>query len=74
MSQGILVRETTNVVGVGGGFATRHWIVAVDDPQAAERAVRETVPTARLVEATNIRVSPETIEKLGLAPGQARPL
>jgi hypothetical protein len=66
MSQGLLVRETTNIVGVGGGFATRHWIVAFDDPQAAERAVKEVVPTARHVEATNIYVTPETIEKLGL--------
>jgi len=39
MSQGILVRVTTNIVGVGGTFATRLWVVAVDDPQVAERAV-----------------------------------
>jgi hypothetical protein len=71
MSKGILVRETTNIAGAGGVFATRHWIVATDDPKVAERAVREKVPTARLVEATDVPVSPETMERLGLAPGQA---
>jgi hypothetical protein len=71
MATGIFVRETTDIVGVGGEFATRYWIVATDDAEAAERAVRKMSVKSRAVEATDIPVEPETMKRLGLAPGQA---
>jgi hypothetical protein len=71
MAKGIFVQETTDVLGIGGEPATRYWIVATDDPTTAEQAVRKLVPRSPRVEATDIPVEPETMERLGLAPGQA---
>jgi len=42
-----------------------------DDAEAAERAVRKMSVKSRAVEATDIPVEPETMKRLGLAPGQA---
>ena len=47
------------------------WIVATDDPAAAEKAVREMVPPGRNVEAIHDRPSEETIKRLALPPGKA---
>ena len=46
------------------------WIVATDDPAAAEKAVREMVPPGRNVEAIHDRPSEETIKRLALPPGK----
>ena len=69
--KGIFVRETTDIVGAGGEFATRYGIVATDDPETAEQAVRKMSAKSRAIDATDIPVEPETMERLGLAPGQA---
>ena len=71
MAKGIFVRETTDTVGVGGEFANRYWIVATDDPETAVQAVRKMSVKSRAIEATDIPVEAETMERLGLAPGQA---
>jgi hypothetical protein len=47
------------------------WIVATDDPTIAEQAVRERVPAAYRVEATDTPVPDEAVTRLKLAPGQA---
>ena len=69
-SDGILVRVSANII-VGGGPATTFWVVATDDPKAAEEAVKKKVSATCLVEATLIPVLPDTLKKLGLAPGEA---
>jgi hypothetical protein len=47
------------------------WIVATDDPAAAEKAVRELVSPHRAVEVIHDRPSEETIKRLALPPGKA---
>jgi hypothetical protein len=47
------------------------WIVATDDLAAAEKAVREMVPSGRNVEAIHDRPSEETSKRLALPPGKA---
>jgi hypothetical protein len=47
------------------------WIVAIDNPKAAEQRVREAVRPGKEVVALPDRPNPETVERLGLAPGQA---
>jgi hypothetical protein len=47
------------------------WIVATDDPAAAEKAVREMVTPGRSVEAIQDLPSEETIRRLALPPGKA---
>ena len=69
-SDGILVRVSVNII-VDGGPAMTFWIVATNDPKAAEEVVRKKVSATCLVEATLIPVLPDTLKKLGLAPGEA---
>jgi hypothetical protein len=72
MTAATLVRVTTNItVGPSGERAWSLWIVVGDDPKAAEQIVRRAVSPGCIVEATNIEVGPETVKRLGLAPGQA---
>lgn len=54
-----------------GVHATSHWIVATGDPDKAVQAVRTRVSSRCQVRATTHRVSPETIRRMGLQPGQA---
>jgi hypothetical protein len=70
MGKGIFVRVTTETV-VGGARTTAYWIVATDDPTTAEEIVRKAVALGCIVEATDTEVGPETVKRLGLAPGQA---
>jgi hypothetical protein len=70
MSVGILVRVTTDIVA-NGERAWSHWIVATDNPAEAERAVRAQVPGTYIIKAADTPVLPETMQRLGLAPGQA---
>jgi hypothetical protein len=67
---GILVRVSTDII-VDRGPATTFWVVASNDPKAAEEVVRKKVSATCLVEATLIPVLPDTLKKLGLAPGEA---
>ena len=70
MNKGIFVRVTTEMV-VGEARTTSYWIVATDDPKTAEQIVRKAIPPGCIVEATDTEVGPETVQRLGLAPGQA---
>ncbi len=54
-----------------GVHATSHWIVVTPDPEQAVRTVRMQVPARCQVRATSHLVSPETILRIGLGPGQA---
>jgi hypothetical protein len=65
MTKGIFVRETTDIVGVGGEFATRYWIVATDDPETAEQAVRKMSAKSRAIEATSRRARDHGKARLG---------
>ena len=54
-SDGILVQVSVNII-VDGGPAMTFWIVATNDPKAAEEVVTKKVSAACLVEATLIPV------------------
>jgi hypothetical protein len=47
------------------------WIVATDDPEEAEKAVREMVAPNRSVEVIHDLPSEETVRRLALPPGKA---
>jgi hypothetical protein len=70
MARAILVRVTTEF-DANNDRATALWLVATDDPETAVRAVREKVVLGCIVEATDHRVTDSTVERLGLAAGQA---
>jgi hypothetical protein len=70
MNAGIFVRVTTDIV-VSGERAWSYWIVATDNPVEAERTVKDAVPPSYVVEATDVPVLSETVQRLGLASGQA---
>jgi hypothetical protein len=70
MARAILVRVTTEF-DANSDRATALWVVATDDPDTAVRAVREKVVVGCIVEATDHRVTDSTVERLGLAAGQA---
>ncbi len=73
MAAGICVRVITEDA-LQGVHATSHWIVVTADPDKAVQTVRTRVSSNAQVRATTHRVSPETILRIGLAPGQAHPL
>lgn len=50
------------------------WIVVTSDPEAAVQSLKKRVTHGCVVEATDSGVLPETIEKLGLVPGQVHQL
>jgi hypothetical protein len=56
---------------IQGVHATSHWIVATPDPDEAVQTVRKQVSPRCQVRATRHHVSPETILRIGLGPGQA---
>lgn len=70
MIQATIVRVLSEIE-VAGQRATALWLVATGDAAEAERAVRERVTAGCEVEATDIPVAPETLDRLNLAPGQA---
>jgi hypothetical protein len=70
MADAVLVRVTSEMV-VGDSRATALWLVVADDPDHAVRIVKERVPAHCIVEATDHHVTRATVEKLGLARGQA---
>lgn len=65
-----IVRVLTEI-DVAGQRATALWVVATGDAAEAERTVREHVAAGCEVEATDIPVAPETLDRLKLSPGQA---
>ncbi|WP_428669048.1 hypothetical protein [Reyranella sp.] len=73
MSAAICVRVVTEDA-LQGVHATSHWIVVTPDPKQAVQTVRTQVSCRCQVRATNHLVSPETILRIGLGPGQAHPL
>lgn len=70
MATAICVRVVTENE-LQGVHATSLWIVATPDPKQAVQAVRTQVPSRCQVRATNHLVSPDTIQRIGLGPGQA---
>jgi hypothetical protein len=70
MAPAILVRVTIEF-DASSDRATALWIVATDDRETAVSAVRENVLMECLVEATDHPVTDATVERLGLAAGQA---
>ena len=70
MARAILVRVTTEF-DANSDRATALWIVATDNPQTAIRAVQEKVVVGCIVEVTDHQIKESTIERLGLAAGQA---
>jgi hypothetical protein len=70
MSAAICVRVVTENE-LQGVHATSLWIVATSDPKEAVQAVRMRVSSRCQIRATNHRVSPDTILRIGLGPGQA---
>jgi hypothetical protein len=54
--------------------ASMLWVVLTDKPEHALRIVRSLVAPSCDVEMTDYRLSAETIQALGLAPGQAKHL
>ena len=66
----VLVRVTTEF-DANSDRAIALWIVATDDPETAVRAVREKVVVGCIVEATDHEVKASTVERLGIAAGQA---
>lgn len=70
MASGICVRVVTHnqLLGV---HTTSHWIVVTTDPMKAVQTVKMRVSPCCRVRATSYRVSPETIDRAALGPGQA---
>ena len=50
------------------------YAVVSDTPEHAVEAVRRAIPASWHIELTDIRLAPETIERLALRPGEARSL
>jgi hypothetical protein len=73
MRNATCIRVITEIE-VNGVRATMLWLVATSDADEAVRAVRARVSAGCVVEATDYEFSPETVERLGLAAGQARAL
>jgi hypothetical protein len=69
MAEAIFVRVEAAPTAAGRTFEI--WIVATNDPAAAEAAVRAMVSSGRNVEAIHDRPSEETIKRLALPPGKA---
>lgn len=70
MAVAICVRVVTENE-LQGVHATSHWIVVTPDPVQAVQTVRTRVSSRCQVRATTHLVSPETILRIGLRPGQA---
>ena len=66
----VLVRVTTEF-DANSDRATALWIVATDNPEIAVRTVRQKVVLGCIDEATDHEVAVSTVERLGLAAGQA---
>ena len=66
----VLVRVTTEF-DANSDRATALWIVVTDNPETAVRTVRQKVVVGCIVEATEHEVADSTVERLGLAAGQA---
>ncbi len=64
----IRVRTDTLVVS---DRATALWIVCADSPEEALEIVRGRIASGCEAEMTDHRLQPDTIQKLGLAKGQA---
>ena len=73
MASAICVRVVTENE-IQGVHATSHWIVVTPDREEAVETVRKQVSSRCLVRATNHLVSPETILRIGLGPGEAHVL
>ena len=70
MRRAILVRVITEF-DANSDRAMALWVVATDDPDTAVRTVREKVVVGCIVEATDHQLTDSTVERLGLAAGQA---
>ena len=70
MPRAILVRVITEF-DANSDRAMALWVVATDDPDTAVRTVREKVVVGCIVEATDHQLTDSTVERLGLAAGQA---
>ena len=73
MSDGLLIRVTTGMDGMGVPVIAL-WVVATTNQQAAIAIVREAHPHALSVEISERPVQPGTVKRLWLRPGEARRL
>ena len=65
-----VIRVRTDIL-VMGERATALWVVPADSPEEALEIVRAKVAKGSELEITYHRLQPDTVQKLGLAKGQA---
>ena len=65
-----VIRVRTDIL-VMGERATALWVVRADSPEQALEIVRDAVAKGAELEITYHRLQPNTVQKLGLAKGQA---
>ena len=65
-----VIRVRTDIL-VKGERNTALWVVCADSPEQALEIVRAKVPKGSGLELTYHRLQPDTVQKLGLAKGQA---